>query len=80
MGNNLNKLYKSLTVDEVSMNPIDFSQIEIEIEEEKITGSVMPDALVTSLSREQQLDLIAFVSSLGQPNAIKSEIVASIFP
>jgi putative heme-binding domain-containing protein len=49
-----------------------------EIENEKVTGSSMPETLVASLSRVQQLDLIAFVSSLGRPEGLKSEVVASL--
>ncbi|MDZ4850727.1 MAG: DUF6797 domain-containing protein [Pirellulaceae bacterium] len=49
-----------------------------EIEEEKVTGSVMPETLVASLPRQDQLDLIAFVSSLGRSESLQQDVLASV--
>lgn len=57
---------------------IETTIVRDEIDEEKSTGSLMPDALVTSLARQQQLDLIAFVSSLGRTEGLNPETVASL--
>jgi putative heme-binding domain-containing protein len=49
-----------------------------DIESEKPASSVMPEALVASLSRRDQLNLIAFVSKLGKEESLKPEIMASV--
>lgn len=49
-----------------------------EIEDRKITGSAMPGSLVTSLNRQQQLDLIAFVISLGKADGIEADKIATV--
>ncbi len=49
-----------------------------EIESEKPANSVMPEALVASMPRRDQLNLIAFVSKLGKDDNLKPAIIASV--
>lgn len=44
-----------------------------EIEEEIVTGTLMPEGLTAAMSRTQQLDLIAFLTGLGQTGAISQK-------
>lgn len=49
-----------------------------ELEDIQSAPSVMPDGLSASLSPEQQVDLIAFLSDLGKYRQLRQEIVESV--
>ncbi|MGN6544797.1 MAG: DUF6797 domain-containing protein, partial [Aureliella sp.] len=49
-----------------------------DLEHIKSAPSVMPDGLSASLSHEQQVDLIAFLSDLGKYEQLRREIVESV--
>lgn len=51
---------------------------KVELDDVRAAPTLMPEGLAASMSREQQLDLIAFLIDLGQHQQLRSEIVQSV--
>lgn len=49
-----------------------------DIEEEQPGGTLMPDGLTASMSREQQLDLVRFVMELGKGSPLSAQAVDAV--
>lgn len=49
-----------------------------DIEEEIISGTLMPDGLTAAMSRTQQLDLIAFLTGLGRDGSVSPASIDSL--
>lgn len=49
-----------------------------EVEQEVVHGTLMPDGLTAAMSRQQQLDLIQFLITLGRKDGPELDVVSSV--